>query len=333
MLDYIIVGAGVAGCRIAHHLDDLSLDYLVVEAKRDPGIKDSGIVSDRIFSLYEHIPVKARESEMVVKGRSEESIVEIPGGVVVMERERFGREIRKGLDISYDRISSVRKIAGGYELGGRETYRAKRIIAADGTASAIRSSFSIHPPPFLPALFTFSRPGRGIEVLFDKSLSNDFFAWRSIDEYGLADRDISGKLELLLDRFNANPGDMYSGLIPIMSVWPVYGDVILLGDAAGMTKPVTGGGIIYSTMAADILASLIERGREREFGRAWMRNFRREQLAGYLFRRIYPHLPQAVVDVMVSAMGTEDMERFDYDFLTTFAFQLLKKPFKRLWKS
>ncbi len=333
MYDYIVVGAGVAGCRIARHLEEHGKDYIVLEASPEVSLKDSGMVSSRIFQLYDNPPVKKSWEHITIHGQYAESTVQIPGGVHVLQRQKFGKMLRRGLNISYERVNGITIGENSASIKTVDSeYEAKYVIAADGAMSPVRRILGIKPPLMLPGVFSFSKPGNGIEVWFDKSISEWFFAWRIGEEYGLADESVDGKLTAFMKRFGLEPERIYGGFIPISWRWPAHGRVVLLGDAAGMTKPVTGGGIIYSTMAADMLFRTIRLGKSFSyFARLWLQKFGIEYEAGYIFRKLYPLMPQPIVDRLVSVLGITD--RFDYDFLVSFALRLYRKVFKAFVKS
>jgi len=74
-------------------------------------------------------------------------------------------------------------------------------------------------------------------------------------EYGIIEKP--GEAKKLLDNFlegkNIQLESLNSALIPQGLIIPENSKITLCGDAAGLTKPWSGGGVVWSLIAADIL--------------------------------------------------------------------------------
>jgi len=110
---------------------------------------------------------------------------------------------------------------------------------------------------------------RGKEVEEDKSSSSPFanawvgdelrsssrFATARVIEYGIIEKP--GEAKKLLDNFlkgkNIQLESLNSALIPQGLIIPENSKITLCGDSAGLTKPWSGGGVVWSLIAADIL--------------------------------------------------------------------------------
>ncbi|MFB6152762.1 MAG: geranylgeranyl reductase family protein [Halodesulfurarchaeum sp.] len=183
---------------------------------------------------------------------------------------------------------------------GTETVEARMVIGADGAQSTVRRELALpEPNEFL----------RGVLVHTDNADEGDFvdvhltvptfFGWRiprgaAGVEYGLAappDVDVTGELNELLDGYGADPESRFAGAIPIGPPDRTTSDrALLLGDAAGQTKPFTGGGILYGLQAADIAADTVDPrdpGTLQEYERGWRDALGTEIRLGSLLRRAY----------------------------------------------
>jgi electron-transferring-flavoprotein dehydrogenase len=83
--------------------------------------------------------------------------------------------------------------------------------------------------------------------------------------------------------------------------------VFLLGDAAGQTKPFTGGGILYGMTAADHAARTIDPGRPATLARyesAWRDDLETEIRLGHWLRRAYS-LPEPLQRLGLRALSGE----------------------------
>jgi flavin-dependent dehydrogenase len=111
------------------------------------------------------------------------------------------------------------------------------------------------------------------------------------------------------------PGDPIRRILPVRPVSRSYGErVLAVGDAAGLTKPVTGGGIFYSLLSASMAAeTLIEglaaddlsAGRLRRYEARWRQRLLPEIRTGSWFRQLLTHFSDEELDRFVEAMASE----------------------------
>jgi flavin-dependent dehydrogenase len=97
-----------------------------------------------------------------------------------------------------------------------------------------------------------------------------------------------------------------SWVIPISPLKRTYSErVLAVGDAAGQTKPTTGGGIFYGLLCAEAAAETALRAFQKgEFGLSVMRGYERawrnkvggEIKTGALFRRLAEKLSDSEID-------------------------------------
>lgn len=105
-----------------------------------------------------------------------------------------------------------------------------------------------------------------IVVIFDRRLSDHFFAWivpRDSHEYriGIADDvNVWVKFTELIKLTSARNGKPFGGKIVIGGSpdHVAIDNVAVIGDAAGFVKPMTGGGIVMGMVSAKILADSIK---------------------------------------------------------------------------
>jgi electron-transferring-flavoprotein dehydrogenase len=143
-----------------------------------------------------------------------------------------------------------------------------------------------------------------------------FFAWRiprgeAGVEFGLAappEIDIHSRLDTFLDGYGVVTDDRFAGLIPIGPPdRTVTGRGFLLGDAAGQTKPFTGGGILYGLRAADIAVETVEPRDPNSlavYEDAWRDDLEAEIVLGSWLRRAYS-FPRPLQRVGLSVFSGE----------------------------
>ncbi len=106
--------------------------------------------------------------------------------------------------------------------------------------------------------------------------------------------------------------------IPLKPIPRTYGDrVLVAGDAAGLAKPTTGGGIYYALLsgemaaetAAEALAAGDFRARQlRRYERRWKKVIGRELRLGYYARALYERLGDAQIEGLLSRFASPDVQ-------------------------
>lgn len=150
------------------------------------------------------------------------------------------------------------------------------------------------------------------EVYLGKGLVHNSFAWlvplsESRALAGMAPRRrVNGQMDAFVERLNSE--GRIAGItakpqtwgIPIRPLSPSYADrTLVAGDAAGLVKPTTGGGIYYSflsgQLAAEAAHASIASGKYaakdlRDYERNWTKIFGRELRIGYYARMLFETL-------------------------------------------
>jgi flavin-dependent dehydrogenase len=104
-------------------------------------------------------------------------------------------------------------------------------------------------------------------------------------------------------------------MLPLGSVRRSYADrVVAVGDAAGLVKPTTGGGIYYSVISGEIAAEVLNGGLDRddlsagalrEYERRWHRRFQPEFSAQLALRFVAQKMRDADIDALFSLATTD----------------------------
>jgi len=149
-------------------------------------------------------------------------------------------------------------------------------------------------------------------------------------------------LELLRRRGELEPDGLTARgwMIPIAPLSKTYSDrVVAVGDAAGQTKPTTGGGLYYGLLCARIAAEVIANGIRRrdlssrslaEYERRWRHVLRRELAAASRFRRLFERLSDADIDRLFAFLAQDGfmkrLERnMDFDWHRNAILQTLQE--------
>jgi digeranylgeranylglycerophospholipid reductase len=180
-----------------------------------------------------------------------------------------GAEVRVGA-----RVTSLEVDADGVRASvGRSVVRARLAVLACGASYKFQRQFGFGLPTTYLQTAQRELPARrlgDVELHFGRDVAPGGFAWAvpvlrpegAFVRIGvMASRDVRGcynrMLERIGERWRVTGGDVAPRvkILPLGSVGRTYGDRMLaIGDAAGLVKPTTGGGIHYSILSASLAA-------------------------------------------------------------------------------
>ena len=254
-----IIGAGISGLYIAWKLAKNGHDVTVFEKRNIVGKKVcSGLFSERILKF---IP----ESDKLIENQINYCLVHFPKKTLkikfskkffVMDHSALDNLVmdlakRTGVIINFDypvNISNMSEVALGFD----------KIIGTDGALSQVRRLLNCKEPNF----------HLGIQGFTNENNKQDFvevwptktgFLWKiprgKKVEYGIMEKREKAKkiFDQFLQENNIKIETAEAALIPQGLSISSNEKFALCGDAAGLTKPWSGGGVTWSLIAADIL--------------------------------------------------------------------------------
>jgi geranylgeranyl reductase family protein len=320
MRDFAVVGAGPAGSRFARRAAEAGHDVLVLERGTvgEP-LACSGHVS---LDVWEYVPDGTREhlfqnairgARFHVGGPDSEAYPLYKDGPVSNAIDRVGldralaaaareagADLRENHTVTAVEERPDRVVLTVSTPDGEETVEAKLVAGCDGPRSRVREELGLPAPDeLLHGVLGFDETPDDEDFVDVHLTVPGFFAWRiprgdAGVEYGLGvapGADVSARFESFVAGYGATIGRRCSGAIPVGPVTASTSDRgFLVGDAAGQTKPFTGGGILYGMTAADIAAREIDTddpGTLARYDRAWRDALGREIRLGALIRRGY----------------------------------------------
>jgi len=298
MHDVVVIGAGPAGLQAARQLSSRNLDVVVLEEHALVGhpVHCTGILARSAFQEFD-LP------KDTILGGLDTARFRSPGGrdvvyhperleAVVVDRALFdlrladcavaaGATLRCGaraIDLRIDADSVSIDVAGAVPI------RARTCILACGARYGLHRRLALERPRLLlqsaQAEVPAARPG-DVEIHFGSESAPKGFGWavpvvrgtRSFARIGvMCATDAPQYFQRLMDHVGTRWGlDTRAAPPPLLKVLPLsvvprtYGDrLLLIGDAAGIVKATTGGGIYYSlltaTIAADVMAAALASG-------------------------------------------------------------------------
>jgi digeranylgeranylglycerophospholipid reductase len=285
-VDALIVGGGPAGLFMAARLAERGFRTLVCEEHSRVGdpVHCTGVLSADTFPRFD-LPNSATLNQLTnVRFLS-------PGGIHV--EYATASPLATVIDRpAFDRALADRAVAAGAEVraGARVTALdvngnsvvamiaevrvcARVAVLACGASYAFQRRFGLGLPR--PYLHTAQREMRArrlcdVELHFGQHVAPGGFAWAVPVQRGdgpyvrigvMASRDVLRCYEQMLLRVGDRWGIVDRDLPPRQKILPLgaiertFGDrVLVIGDAAGLVKPTTGGGIHYSIVSAALAA-------------------------------------------------------------------------------
>ena len=309
-VEYLVLGAGPGGLRAAQVLAEAGREVLVLERNAEVGPKTcgGGLTLKAVSELSGMgLPLDAGRTLLAhaeFAGHSSFTFHPVLGAVRTLSRRALGAW-QLGLARQAGAQVRTESAATDFDFDGHtlQVNRASRIryrhlIAADGSRSSVRRALGL-PTPRAFFAAEYNIPGRrdsALSVRFDSDRLGTGYFWvfphTEYTSYGagaykhaVVPRDVCAYIEKRLASMGVDPGETpleafclecdYRG-------WR-FGDVSLVGDAAGLVSPLTGEGIYAALVSGEEAArSLIEPRYPLSKTRGWLRRKRAHE---FLWRR------------------------------------------------
>jgi len=253
-LKVAIVGGGAIGLYLAWKLSEIGNQVTVFEKKEKIGkVACSGLFSKRILDF---IP----ESLKLVENKINSVFIHFPKKTV---KVHFSKEFFIISHFQLDNLlAELAERAGAKILLGHSIDSIPegfdRVIGCDGPNSIIRRELSLKEPSFRLGIQGFV-PKQDYSAFVETWPVDKGFIWKiprgKETEYGIMASPETAKVLfnefLIKNKLELNR--LSSGLVPQGLLIPTNPSVTLCGDAAGLTKPWSGGGVVWGLIAARLL--------------------------------------------------------------------------------
>ena len=292
MVDVVVIGAGPAGLYTALLLAQGGVNVIVLEEHPFIGVPThcTGIVSaetNRLYKIPDDIVLNRPSACLFISPRGRIARLENPGDeIAVLDRAGFDRALagsvlEAGGVIHTDcRVDHVRlgKRFVEIETNHGERLRTRALVLGCGVTFRFHTLLGSRLPSQIlhtAQMELAASPADALEVHVGRDVAPEGFAWLVPFRRGamtylkagvLLRGDASAYLKTFLERpsivsrLREMPSDPIRRLLPLGPVARSYSDrVVAVGDAAGLTKPLSGGGIFYSLLSAQFaVEALIE---------------------------------------------------------------------------
>jgi len=365
--DVVVVGGGPVGCRVAEGISPYH-ETLVVEEHRSPGrpVQCAGLVTPRVVEM-----VRGRDATLNELRGAE---IHFPGGEVleirspevkaeVVDRECFdGICMDRAVDAGAEYLTEHR--FRGLSIGseganikletpsGRLDINASLVVGADGYKSGVAGAVGLGKSRELVRGIEVDVSSRMddqdmVQVFLGSDIAPGFFAWTiPCGDFTRAGLCVSNGapnrfLGELLKRSGLDGGRRIrtmAGVIPLGTIQRSYGErVMVVGDAAGQAKPISGGGVYTGMVAADhasrtaCLALDEDDASARSLSRYekdWKEDIGKELDRGYRLRKVFLRMTDSKLDDLAKVLKrpqvVEILNKGDIDHPTLLAPKILR---------
>lgn len=348
----VVVGAGPSGCHAAFLFAQAGAHVTVLEEHENVGlpVACTGIVT---HALYRFVP---RDSYYIVNELSSANILSHNSSLVlplkedVICRKRFDSWMADRARKAGARLltcHSFKQIRGNKAVcaNGKE-FMFDVLVGADGPLSPVAKAAGIYGKRefWIGQQVTLKGDFHSSQFkAFFGSVCPGFFAWSvpessSVARVGLASSQNARKFfERFLERCSGEVVDKQAGPIPKYQRRRfAKGNVYLIGDAAGLVKSTTGGGVITGLWSAELLAHSVLKGKPYSLA---LLPLRRELWLHNQLRKMLDRFSEADYDSLLRMMRSPKvqslLESYPREYPSRLLFRLLmaKPGFLRfVWK-
>jgi geranylgeranyl reductase family protein len=348
MLDVAIVGGGPGGMAAARSLAAAGWSVTVFEEHQHVGtpVHCTGVLAEDVIAAL-NLPAEAVLNPLSTvrfiapAGHSFEYTTATTEAVVI-DRAVFDHALGRRAEQAGAAIVRGRRVIGidvestGARLtfADNETVRARSVILACGANYTFQKRLGLGIPSTFLQSAQLELPAErlgDVEIHFGSEIAPKGFAWavpvkRSYGSFVrigvMADSDpaeyFSRVLARVRDRWGVAVPDSTAPkrrMLPLGSVKRTYAErVLAVGDAAGLVKPTTGGGIYYSVvsgeLAADVLGSRLAvddlgAAAMRDYEQRWRTRFQSEFTAQLALRFVAQRMRDADIDALFTLAITD----------------------------
>tara|TARA_A100001037_G_scaffold281159_1_gene284559 strand:- start:15533 stop:16762 length:1230 start_codon:yes stop_codon:yes gene_type:complete len=338
MDDVIIIGAGPAGGNTALSLAKMGRSVRIIEAGTDPGNKVcTGIIGTECVVKYPPDPeVIYREpisaTVTTANGKEYHFETEFPQALVVDRTRYVASFSKKAKDLGAkvnlgERVLSINVRDDCVEvISTKGTWYARLLVIASGFGTSLLSQVGIDQNyAYMTGsqIEVFCTDLESVKLYLDSVNTPGFFSWvtPTTEKQGLvgviADKNSKQKLENFVSHLMKDGiieetcGNVRSWGIPLHPIDRTYAKrVLVVGDAAGQIKPITGGGIYYALLCGDLAANVVDKclgsndlssNALAEYETLWKNHIGKEIKSAYVIRRFVEKIPSTIQSQLVRA--------------------------------
>ena len=348
--DVLIAGGSVAGLTTARECSSNGNSTIVIEEDHEIGTPEhcGGMVS---LSGLQKLGLMLDSNNFqnavpMARIRSKSASFELSAekqNVIVVDRRGLDKQIAKQAEDAGAQIrtrctfKSITKKESKYTIKTSDgEIECKYFVDAKGLGSLKDASQNGILASAQFEVYAKWIEGKTVEILFDSDKYPGFFMWIIPMGDGRGKIGVAGKginTSVALHEFIRSKGEKYSIIRKIFApIWIggpksqfVFDRTLIVGDAAGQTKPTTAGGIFSCGMggvlAGQAISNAIEKNDDSllyEYEKSWKSMFQKEFQSMLLARKVLERLDNKAIDAIFSSLSKKaitDVSNFsDFDF-------------------
>jgi len=348
--DVLIAGGSVAGLTTARECSSNGNSTIVIEEDHEIGTPEhcGGMVS---LSGLQKLGLMLDSNNFqnavpMARIRSKSASFELSAekqNVIVVDRRGLDKQIAKQAEDAGAQIrtrctfKSIAKKESKYTIKTSDgEIECKYFVDAKGLGSLKDASQNGILASAQFEVYAKWIEGKTVEILFDSDKYPGFFMWIIPMGDGRGKIGVAGKginTSVALHEFIRSKGEKYSIIRKIFApIWIggpksqfVFDRTLIVGDAAGQTKPTTAGGIFSCGMggvlAGQAISNAIEKNDDTllyEYEKSWKSMFQKEFQSMLLARKVLERLDNKAIDAIFSSLSKKaitDVSNFsDFDF-------------------
>jgi len=348
MLDVAIVGGGPGGMAAARSLAAAGWAVTVFEEHQQIGlpVHCTGVLAEDVIAQL-NLPAEAVLNPLSTvrfvapAGHSFEYTTATTEAVVI-DRAAFDAALSRRAELAGASVIRGRRViavdveAGAARLtfADHEPVRTRSVILACGANYVFQKRLGLGMPSTFLQSAQLELPAErlgDVEIHFGSEIAPKGFAWavpvrRSYGTFArvgvMAASDpaayFSRMLARVRDRWGVALPDAAAPrrrMLPLGSVKRTFAErVLAVGDAAGLVKPTTGGGIYYSVVSGEIAAEVLgsrlavndlSANAMREYEQRWRTRFQSEFTAQLALRFVAQRMRDTDIDALFSLATTD----------------------------
>jgi digeranylgeranylglycerophospholipid reductase len=348
MLDVAIVGGGPGGMAAARSLAAAGWSVTVFEEHPEIGtpVHCTGVLAEDVITAL-NLPAEAVLNPLstvrfVAPAGHSFDYTTASTEAVVIDRAVFDDALGRSAEqagaaiVRGRRVIAIEMASDGAQLSfvDSEAVIARSVILACGANYTFQKRLGLGMPSTFLQSAQLELPAASlgdVEIHFGSEIAPKGFAWAvpvkrssgTCVRIGvMADSDpaeyFSRILARVRDRWGVEVPDGAAPkrrMLPLGSVKRTYGErVLAVGDAAGLVKPTTGGGIYYSVVSGEIAAQVLgsrlavddlSAAAMREYEQRWRGRFQGEFTAQLALRFVAQRMRDADIDALFNLAITD----------------------------
>lgn len=348
MLDVAIIGGGPGGLSAARSLADSGWSVTVFEEHDQIGapVHCTGVLAEDVIAAMDLPPGAVLNPLSTVRfvapaGHSF-AYTTATTEAVVIDREVFDNALALRAIAAGARVMRGRRVTAidhaadcvTITLAGGETVRARAVVLACGAHYAFQKRLGLGMPTSFLQSAQLELPAAqlgDVEIHFGSEIAPKGFAWAvpvkrasgtfvRIGVMAEADAGLyfARMLERVREAWGVETPDVVAPrrrMLPLGSVKRSYADrVLAVGDAAGLVKPTTGGGIYYSVVSGEIAGQVLSSrlavddlssSTVREYETRWRSRFQSEFTAQHALRFVAQRMRDTDIDALFTLATTD----------------------------